>query len=213
MPASKQALPMAELALVVGISDPAAFKKAMTEYRDIVSEMITKLKEKNPGEIPQDFQLPPAETETAGSGTLYKFSLPKEAGIDAQLAPTGGIGEHVAVFATTPSLATRVLTATPVASQGLLGKQAGKACATMTTFSWVGLVDAVTPWIEFAVREHAPGAEGASADADPPHVADILSQVRTGLDILKCWKSTEVVTTIENGVTMSHSITTIKDLP
>ena len=203
---------MAELALVMGISDPVAFKKAMSEYKAIADDLLAKIRDKNPGSIPPEYQIPSPESETTADGTVYQFKLPEEAGLDAQIAPSGGVGPHVAVFATSPSLAARILAETPNTSQGLLAKVSGEPCATMFCFNWAALVDAATPWIEFAIRENVPGAE-QDGDADSPQVADILSQVRSGLEILKCWKTTESVTTIENGVTIGHSVTTFKDLP
>ena len=212
MPASKQAMPMVELALVLGISDAKEFKAAMSEYRSIAEDLIKKVREKDPSAVPADLEVPKPESETTPAGTVYKYSLPAEAGLDSQVAPSAGVGEHVAVFATSPKLAARLLSETTLRLQGLSSADSGKACATLVCFNWVGLVDAVTPWIEFAIREHAPGAEGVAAENDPQHIGDVIAQVRTGLEILKCWKSVESVTTIEDGITISHTITTFKDV-
>jgi hypothetical protein len=213
MPASAQALPMAELALVMGISDAALFKKAMSEYRAIADEAVAEIRKQHPEAIPADYKIPSPASETTQGGTVYTYKLPSEAGLDAQLAPAGGVGERVAVFATSPRLAAKVLAGAPLASQGLIGSASGKPCATLVYFNWRGLVDAATPWVEFAIRENGPGAQGADAAEDPAQISDILSQVRTGLEILKCWKSTEAVTTIEDGVTVTHSVTTFEDVP
>ena len=212
MPNSKQALPMLELGFVLGISDAKEFRAAMAEYRSIAADLIKKVREKDPSAVPPELDVPEPEKETIPAGTVYKYSLPADAGLDSQIAPSVGVGEHVAVFATSPKLAARVLAETPMRWQGLSSGESGKPCATLISFNWANMVDAMTPWVEFAIRMHGPGAEGADAESDPEQIAAILSQVRTGLEILKCWKSVEGVTTIENGVTVGHTITTFKDV-
>ena len=212
MPASAHALPMVELALVMGVSDVESFKNAMSEYKIIANDLVNKIREKDATAIPADYQVPSPESETTKGGTVYHYKLPAEAGLDPQVALSGGVGEKLAVFATSPRLVAKILAETPLASQTLIGSAATKPCATLVYFHWPALVDAATPWIEFAIRENGPGAAGAEAEEDPAQIADILSQVRTVLEILKCWRTTESVTTIEDGVTVSHSVTTFKDL-
>ena len=73
-------------------------------------------------------------------------------------------------------------------------------------------MDASAPWIEFAIRQNGPGAASVETEEDPAEIAEILTQVRTLLEILKCWRTTESATTVENGVTIAHTITTFKDL-
>ena len=212
MPASAHALPMVELALVMGVSDVASFKKAMSEYKAIANDLVNKIREKDPSAIPAGYQVPSPESETTPGGTVYHYKLPAEAGLDPQVALSGGVGEKVAVFATSPRLAAKILAETPLASQTLIGSAATKPCATLVYFHWPALVNAATPWIEFAIRQNGPGAAGAEAEEDPAQISDILSQVRTVLEILKCWRTTESVTTIEDGITVSHSVTTFKDV-
>src|SRR5207245_8991171 len=48
MPASDKPLPLLEPALVFGVSDAELLKKAMTEYRAIISEAISKLRDMRP---------------------------------------------------------------------------------------------------------------------------------------------------------------------
>lgn len=212
MPASAHPLPMAELGLVIGISDAKLFKKAMSDYKALADDAVAQIRKQHPEAIPADYQIPSPTSETTQGGTVYTYKLPADAGLDSQIAPSGGVGERVAVFATSPRLAAKVLADVPLASQGLVGSAGGKPCATLIYFNWRGLVDAATPWVEFAIRQHGPGATGGDAEEDPAQIADILSQVRTGLEILKCWQSTEAVTTIENGVTVTRSVTTFKDV-
>ena len=212
MPSSDHALPMLELALVIGVSDATLFNQAMSEYKAIADDMVETIRERNPGKIPADYKVPSPESETIDGDTVYTYKLPADAGLDPQIAPSGGVGEHVAVFSTSPKLSARILAETPLKSQGSLASAADKPCASVITFSWSSLVEASAPWIEFAVRQKARHGEDEDAEKDSPQVAEVLSQVRTVLDILKCWKATESVTTVENGMTVSHSVTTFKDM-
>jgi hypothetical protein len=212
MPASAHALPMAELAIVVGVNDTDKFKAAFREYRAIADELIEELRKLDPKGIPADFRIPDPQTKSTGASELYTYHLPKEAGLDRQIAPTGGIADGVAVAATTPALAERILSNAPLQGKGLLSSEAATPCGAVVYFHWPALVDAATPWIEFAIRENAPGAEGAGATKDPDEIAGLLSQVRIGLEILKCWRTSESVTTIADGVTVTHSRTVFEDV-
>jgi hypothetical protein len=205
MPESDDSLPMAELALVMGVSDAKSFKQAMSEYKAIADDLVKKIREIDPKAIPADYQVPSPTSESTQGGTVYTYKLPADAGLDAQIAPSGGVSEDVAVFSTSPRLAARVLADTPLKSQGLIGSASGKPCATLIFFNWSGLVEAITPWVDFAIRQNID-------EEDEDRVADIVSQVRTGLEILQCWRTTEVVTTVDNGVMISHSVTTFKDV-
>lgn len=212
MPASAHALPMAEVAIVVGVNDMDKFKDAFREYRAIADEAVEQIRKLDPKAIPAEFRLPDPERKTTDTGELFTYHLPREAQLDRQIAPTGGVANNVAVAATSPALAERVLANAPLQSNGLLSSGATDSRGMAVYFNWPALVDAATPWVEFAIRENAPGAEGANAEKDPDSIAEILSQVRTGLEILKCWRTTESVTTIEDGATVTHTMTVLEDV-
>lgn len=196
MPASKQPLPILELGLVVGVSDPALLRKAMEEYRGIANDVIAAIRKFAPD---ADFKIPEPETTKASKGTLYFYPLPEAAGLDKQLQPTAGLGAKVAVVTLSREHASRLLNPTPLTTaEGPLTKTKGPL-ASATYLDWAGLVQAVTPWVDFGMQQ------GRAPD-------DIRDQVRTVLQILQCLRSFSSVTYIEDGAVVSHDETVVRDL-
>lgn len=233
MPESDQALPMLEAALVFGVSDTELLKKACAEYRSVADAVVEKLKEFHPKEVPADFKLPPAESKdiTIGdiSGAIYWYKLPDEIGIDSQLTPNAGLTQKVAVLSLAPKHTIRLLSKTPLmATAGGPLADRNKPLASAVYFSWTGLVDAVTPWIDFAVNQFAPNPAGAGAaflladDSARSQLAlatnnqagnPVLDQVHTVLEVLKSLRTIESATYQENGAMVTHSLSVIQDLP
>src|SRR5262249_36315512 len=112
LPATEQALPLPELAVVLGVSDAALLRKAMGEYRQILNEIIAKVHDLDPsGNVP-DVKIPPPETAKVKDGTLYFYPLPPF--LDEQIVPTAGLSDRVATLTLSKTLAERLLTANPL---------------------------------------------------------------------------------------------------
>jgi hypothetical protein len=90
MPPANDELPMIELGIVASVSDAEKLREGVKEYISVVRDAIGIAREINPEEVPE-FELPTAEQEEiTGGGTLYRFALPAEWGLDDQVAPTAG---------------------------------------------------------------------------------------------------------------------------
>jgi hypothetical protein len=197
MPASAKPLPMLEVALLCGVSDPALLRKAMAEYRLIANDAIVEIRKFVPGG--PEINIPAPATQQTTKGTLYYYPLPDKLGLDNRLQPTAGLGEKVAVLTLSHDHANRLLTATPLKNTGSpLAKRKGPL-ASAVYFDWAGLVSAATPWVEYGLEQaHTPDQERA--------------QITTALQILQCLRTCSSVTYIENGVTVSHQETVFQDL-
>jgi hypothetical protein len=209
-PETPKAMPLPELAVVVGVSDRDLLVKAMGEYRDLLNRFIALLREKGrEGAIP-DFKVPEPQQKKVAAGTLYFYAIPEKAGLDKQFLPTAGVADKVAVFALSNEHAERLLKATPLKlNGGPLAERANKPLASAVYFDFNALVDAVTPWIEFGV--------GAAVKAPPGQdrekmVKEIMSQVQVALDVLKCYKGTTSATYFEGGALVTHSESVFRDL-
>lgn len=156
LPAMDRAMPMVEPALVFGVSDARALRKAMAEYRNLFNEGVETMRKvvPDPSDIPP-IAIPEPKTSQTGSGTLYTFEFPEEWGLTKELVVSLGLSDHVGVVAVTDAHATRLLTPTPPAFRGVLADPA-RPRAMAASFHWAGLVDAATPWVEFAVRQAVP---------------------------------------------------------
>jgi hypothetical protein len=229
VPQNGRFMPMLEAAFVFGVSDAELLKKACAEYRAIADDAVEEVRKMHPNDVPPDFKLPQPESRTATDGTITWYKLPPNLPFDEQLLPNSGLNKTVAVMSLSPNTTERLLGTAPlvVTSGGPLADKS-KPLSGAVVFNFANLMDAATPWIDLAVREMAAGAAEAGGNGlflaenatlaklaadDNPTTKMILDQVHTVIDVLKCFRTVEAATYLEDGVTVTHSLTVFKDVP
>ncbi|HEX3998192.1 MAG TPA: hypothetical protein VHX65_06560 [Pirellulales bacterium] len=211
-------LPMFEPALVWGVSDADLLKKGIGEYRAVADEIVAKIKQKEPNALAPGFKIPDAQVREVRSGTIYSYPLPRELGVDGQLAPGAGLGKHVAVLTLSPEHTAELLSPTPFEAEGPAGDMK-RPLASASFVDCAGLVEASTPWIEYVVRlvyAKTHEGEGASLKFDknePEQLKKTLAQVRSGLEILKVLRTVSSATYVEGKAVVTHTEVHIRDLP
>jgi hypothetical protein len=212
LPATPKALPMFEVGLLLGLSDPTKFTAALKEYRVTLNELYAKIRESVPDKdnIPE-FKIPASEVEKGKNGTLHFYPLPEEAGLDKQVQPVMGVAKKLAVFCLSKQHAERLMSDTPLKANGGPLSRKGNAVA-MCVLNWPAFVDTIQPWVEFAIQNFA------LLPADDPEggkkmVEGILKQVRVGMKVLKCFKGLSSVSYVEEDALVSHREMVFKDLP
>lgn len=206
MPPSQTSLPMAELALVLGVSDAELLKQGVAEYGAIVRDAFDLARKIDPNaQLPADL-LPAPQSRSVEGGSLYVYNLPAEARLDPQIAPTAGLANGYAVLSTSPAQAERVLKPTPLALAGPLG-DLDKARGAIAYCDMAQLIDALVPWIDYGGRIAAAeqGLDPAAADA-------ILGQVQQGVQLLKVFRSHQSETYEAEGALVTHGETHIQDV-
>jgi hypothetical protein len=205
MPASEKPLPMLELGIVLGVTDADLLKKAMREYHAIATDMAQAMRAIFPKDIPENYKVPLPQEQATGAGTVYYYALPAAWGLDKQLAPSAALGTHVAALALSPAHAGRLINRTGFSpdSRPLLDA-GGRNLASVVWFDFPQLLSTLEPWIEYGVNQ---------AQLDPDGSLDIVGQVRTGIQILSCFRSYSSATYFEGNVKVTHSETVIRDLP
>ncbi|HVS36698.1 MAG TPA: hypothetical protein VMS17_14150, partial [Gemmataceae bacterium] len=209
LPATDKAMPMPELAIVLGVSDAESLRKAMTKYRELANEGLAKIKTWPGGEKIGDFQIPPPKTKQLRTGTLYFYPLPEEWGVDPQVSPTGGLSKDVAVLAMSNQHAEQLLASKPLKVDGGPLADKSKPLAGALYFDWAGMVDAATPWAEFAVDKIL-ASQGGPVPAQQQQA--VWGQVQTVLDVLKCFRGVTSATYLKDGVLVTHHESVFKDL-
>lgn len=206
LPATEKPLPLPELAVLAGVSDAALLEKAIAEYQAIAKELIARGQKLAPGQVP-NLKFPEPRTVKVDGGTLHTFALPKELGVDPQVAPTAGLSERVAVAALSPDHAKRLLASTPleVDSKPLADLTRPMAGATYVNCS--GLVELLESWLEMAVRVAGPNLPAPAANEE-----EVLKQLRVVLEVLKVFRSYSSSTYLQDGATVTHSETVIRDI-
>jgi hypothetical protein len=216
LPPLPKALPMLEIGLVMGVSDADLLKKAIGEYRNLIHDSWDVIRKLNPDEKIPEFRIPDPKVEKTEAGTLYFYPIPAQAGLDAQVVPTAGLSNKVAVLTLSNGHAERLLASKPLKNAlevmpELKGKLAGAAY-----FDWAATVDALAPWLETGVtmwfQVRSPKGEEKDGDAPQGEVAEILKQVRTGLEILKCFRNVTSATYLEDGALVTRSVSVVRDL-
>ncbi len=209
LPASERDLPLPEMAMVYGVSDAAKLKKGVATYFETIQEILDVLHAVMPTEIPQ-VKLPAPQSKELDSGTVYFYTLPKEAGIDKRIAPNAGLSDDTAVLSLLPRFTKNLLTATTPKLDGPLA-DSDRPLAAAAHVNFAGLVDIADPWIDYALDLYWMG--NVSDEDGAVVLKGIKHQVHFVLDLLRCIDTIDTATYMEGKATVSHYSWTIKDLP
>jgi hypothetical protein len=204
LPATPQPLPMIEPALVFGVSDAALLERAVARYWKIANSLVDAVRTIDEGKIPADFRIPAAARHKLPQGTMYAYPLPKAWGVDPQILPNAGLSEHVAVLSVSRGHTERLLQATPPNIGGRT-LPTGRPLAAAGGVDFAGLIDALIPWVDFAIDWVA--GEDSSGQIEP-----IRQQVRTVLDVLKVLRTVTFETYREGSALVVHSRADVKDV-
>lgn len=201
-------MPMLEVAILTGLSDSGKFVQAMNEYRKLINEAISEFGRIVPeANIPPALEVPLPEKKAVGNDALYFYPL-GETPLDKRVQPTFGVGKDVFVIAASAEHATRLLASKPFKPAG--GPLAARIDKPLSGGSYVdmnGLIDVVAPWAEFGIRQTL-----AQEKADKKTVDDSMAAFQAVLRLFKCVKESSTATYTEDGATVTHSETVVKDI-
>jgi hypothetical protein len=210
MPELETAMPGPEIGLVFGVSDAESLRKAMAEYRVIVNDALTKIRTWPGAEkFAADFQIPEPKSLKEREMSLYFYPLPEEWGIDPQISPTAGLTDKVAVLTASKEHAERLLARRPLKVDGGPLADGKRPMVSAAYCDWEGIVDALTPWVELGTNK---ALESQQADMPAKTREGVVRQVRTVLQVLKCFRGATSATTLEDGVLTTHSEAVFRDL-
>jgi hypothetical protein len=212
MPETPKALPMLELGVLVGVSDASLLRKGMEEYRTLINEFLDKLSDLSDGNIPK-VQLPEPESKKVDDGTLYFYSIPEEAGLDKQFLPNACLGEKFVALTLSSKHSQTLLSKKALkVDGGPLAARVDKPLASASCFDWVELVDALTPWVDHYAPQVIATAGGPTVEDNKKQVDEIIAQIKTVMDVMKCYKGTTSATYLEDGIVVTHAEEVIRDL-
>ena len=211
MPETETALPGPEIGVVLGVSDAEALRKAMTEYREIANDALAKIKAWPGGDkVVGDFHIPPPKTEETRLGTFYSYGLPEAWGVDPQVRLTAGLSDDVAVVTLSRDHAVRLLASHPLKVDGGPLADQDRPLSGAAYLDFAGVVDAATPWVEFGMDKILESQAGGPVPAKNREA--VLGQVRTVLEVLKCFRGATSATYLEGGVRVTHHEAVFRDL-
>ena len=209
MPPARQPVAIPELAFVYGVDDAKLLASAFDDYHDIFQSLLDDLHDYSPEEIPE-IKLPTANKEETESGTVYTYDVPRQGGLDEQVAPSAGLSKSVVVWSYVPGQTKRMLPSKELAAEGGPLADLDRNLAGAGRFDFAGFVDGIEPWVEYGITQYyasqAVGTEPATDDVffqDPP-MEKVLGEVRAVAEVLKCFRGYSSVTTLEDGASVTH---------
>ena len=219
LPASADPLPIIEPAVVLEITDEAKFRSGLSDLFELSDKLLEAIRKIDNNAVPSEYRIPsPTEKEVAG-GKLWTFALPGS-GLDEQVQLSIGIAEKVAVFSLVPEQVKRLLVAKPLKTASSLSAFDSNLAAA-AALDWVGLIDAIEPWVIYGARcglvQQAEGrldpeaTIGAAVETD--EAAESLAQVATIFKVARCLKAATAETSVENEATVTRWRNRIEDLP
>lgn len=211
LPPAEHELPLPELAIVMGVSDAAKLREGLKEYLGLGRDLISAIREVAPESIPEGVTIPDPQVSKEGEGELASYAIPSEEEIVGKiLFPTLGLGEEVAVLSLHQSTAKRLLEESELeaVAEGL-EEALEKPLAGASQFDFNRLMDVVESYIAYGGQM---GLFEQAAQAGTPFSADDLQEQTTLiLDFLRCYERTTSVTYVENGATVTKSISVYSD--
>ncbi|MDX1948353.1 MAG: hypothetical protein SFU86_23390 [Pirellulaceae bacterium] len=211
LPASPNLLPMLEVGLVYGVSDAKLLQSASADYLQLTQSAIKRLHLLLPEVVP-DYDFPLPASRQFPEGTVYYYSLPTDWGADPQIAPNAALSDKTLALSLMPKTGLRLVKPTPLAIDGPVAAAKDRPLAAASYVNVAGMIDAVTPWLDFSV-DHAE-AQGliapAEIDLTPQETKD---GTRALLEFVKSLRSMSSITYAENGSLVTHSEWVVVDAP
>ena len=217
LPSSAEPLPLVEPAIVLPLADPKLFREGLSDIFALSDELVTTIRRLDPEAVRPDYRVPDPEKEKVEGGSVWSFPLPN-AGLDEQVRPAIGVGEKAVVFSLVPRQATRMLGASRLETGSAAFEE---PLASAAALDFAGIVDAVRPWILYAVRygsvmsregEVGPD-EDLAADDETEQAREALEVAAVVLEAAKCFRSAVAETTVADDALVTHWRSVIRDMP
>lgn len=219
LPEAAEPLPLTEPAIVLGLDDPKLFREGLSDIFALGDELVDAVREIDPDSVPADYRIKDPEKTKAEAGTIWSWAL-ESTGLDDQIRPAIGVGEHVAVLSMVPKQATRLLADAKLETGSQLTKFE-EPLAGAAALDSAGFIDAIQPWIVYLTRLGCvQQREGEidretilTKDVENEQATDALAQVAKVCEVLKCLRVAVAEAAIKGDATVTHWRNVIRDLP
>lgn len=210
MPPAEAPLLLPEVAIVIGVSDSGKLREGLKQYLELGRELISAMREVSPEAIPDGATIPDPEVSKEEGGELASYVIPTDQEIVGKiLLPTLGLGEEVAVFALHRETAQRLLAESELeaVAEGL-EESLEKPLAGASQFDFHRLMDLTESYVAYASQL---GAFDQAAAATPFSADEVKEQIELVLNFLRCYERSTSVTYVEDGATVTKSISVFSD--
>jgi hypothetical protein len=230
MPESPKPLPMLEMAFVTSVSDAEKLRKGVSTYASVAHDYYKLMREIDADETPK-IKWPKFKSRNVeGVGKIYIYPLPKDWGVDPQVAVNAGMNDKIAAVSLMPATTQRLLQEQKSSIDTALPLD--HPAALIAHFEFAKMIDATRPWIDYgldvamgklktkAQKEEEKEKADDSDDNAPPQPPSgtlmslglVVPQFQQFLDFASALRSATTMTYEEDGVWVTHSETHIEDL-
>ena len=204
MPAFPKAMPLPELAILLGVSDAKAVKTAFSEYRAEVNELFAAIRQINRWR--KSRFLRPRAWKRRGHDLFVPhfwsaWRGPQIAGLRS--------GQQGSGFALSPDHVARLLGEQPLKVDGGPLADLMKPRAAATAFNFPAFIDVLGPWTEFGIEK---AQEASAGQANPDMIKMIKEQLKVVFDVLKVFRGSTSSTYIEGDAIVTHSESVVRDI-
>jgi hypothetical protein len=219
LPEAAEPLPLTEPAIVLGLDDPKLFREGLSDMFAFGDELVDAVREIDPDSVPADYRIKDPEKTKVEAGSIWSWAI-DSTGLDDQIRPAIGVGEHVAVLSMVPKQATRLLADAKLETGSQLSKFE-EPLAGAAALDAAGVIDAIQPWIVYLTRlgcvQEREGRFDRDAvltkDVENAQATDALAQVAVVCDVLKCLRVAVAEAAVKGDATVTHWRNVIRDLP
>jgi hypothetical protein len=208
-PEAEEPLPLPSPALVLGVSDAAKLETAAKQYFQLAQEVMDRLHQQSPDEIPE-IKIPAPSKREFSAGMIYYYSAPAEAGLHRWLAPNSGLSQQYLVLSVLPQQTQRLLQSNPLQATGPLSDPT-RPLAVAVHIDFTAAIDALKPWLRFGLKLARENAEEA---VDQQVLLQMIeTQSTEAFEILRCVNSYTAATYQDSEAMVTHFQWRLKDLP
>ena len=205
MSPAEKPLPMPALTMLMGVSDADAVEQGVTEYYNVVQDVLDMAHEVNPNDVPEIDLPEPTISESDGIKN-FQFDIDASLGASPKLAPHFALGENVAALGYLPDATMGMLTGTSLNIDSPVA-DFDRPLFLVCHIDFNQMLDAAKPWIDygFQVVKEQDLDEGNMSFFIKPQLDQIL-------ELTRALRSFTSVTYYEDGVWVTRSETHIEDL-
>jgi hypothetical protein len=213
LPATPKPMPMAEPALVLGVSNAQLLRQAYGEYWAVADGLLDAVRYADPKhKIPADFKLPRPTVTKCKVGEIAGWPVPDKCGVDKAIFPNAGLSDQVAVFTLSRGHTERLLASSPWKIGGLLSSS-NRPLVLACGCDWAAFVDAARPWVDLGARKvMAEKLDQSNPDAAKAQASAVLDQVHTVLEVLQVLRTITTEGYFEGPALVSHTLVEYRDV-
>jgi len=200
MPVSDRPLPLLACAIVAGASDADRLADGMETFRALIDDALEMLHEPDPDQFPMS-ELPRRHIEAEDAGMTTLFALPERWKLDKKLTPTIAVSDKVAAVSMTRDQARRLLTPTPLMTAATPLADPHRPLAMAASFDFAALVDAVEPWVDYAIAQEM---QDGDPQADSFPWPSLRQQLKSAMQILRCFRGVTFASYFEDKTLVTH---------